>query len=42
MEYVVNFFATPIIDYGKLFREQSMKPSANAEQGKYFKSRKKS
>ena len=41
MDYVVNFFAAPIIDYGKLFREQSMKLSANAEQGAYVKSRKK-
>lgn len=41
MDYVVNFFATPIIDYGKLFKEQSLKPSANAEQGMYAKSKKK-
>jgi hypothetical protein len=27
MEYVVNFFATPVTDYGKLFKLQAMQQS---------------
>ena len=29
MNYVVNFFAEPLIDYGKLIEQQAKKESAN-------------